>query len=48
MGVGRYDDLGRAYPLPDTQPPAREELERADKILQQYPIRVTRQGGQVI
>lgn len=48
MGIGRYEDLGREYPLPDAKPPTREELERAERILQQYPIRVTRQGGQGI
>lgn len=45
MGVGRYGELGREYPLPDTQSPTREEMERAERILQEYPIRVTRQGG---
>ena len=45
MGVGRYDDLGREYALPDTKPPAREEMERAESILREYPIKVTRQGG---
>lgn len=45
MGVGRYDDLGREYPLPDTKPPAREEMERAESILREYPVKVTRQGG---
>lgn len=48
MGIGRYEDLGREYPLPVTKPPAREELERAERILQEYPIKVTRQGGQRI
>jgi len=45
MGVGRYDDLGREYALPDTKTPAKEEMERAESILREYPIKVTRQGG---
>jgi len=45
MGVGRYEDLGREYALPGTKPPKREEMERAERILQEYPIKVTRQGG---
>jgi pyruvate formate lyase activating enzyme len=40
MGIGRYEDLGRMYPLPDTASPTREELENAAKILQEYPVRV--------
>jgi len=45
MGVGRYEDLGREYALPGTKPPAQEEMERAESILGEYPIKVTRQGG---
>lgn len=45
MGVGRYEDLGREYALPDTKPPAREEMERAERILMEYPVEVTRKGG---
>jgi pyruvate formate lyase activating enzyme len=45
MGVGRYEDLGREYALPVTKPPEREEMERAERILREYPIKVTRQGG---
>ncbi|MDD4364807.1 MAG: glycyl-radical enzyme activating protein [Synergistales bacterium] len=45
MGVGRYEELGRAYPLPDTLPPTKEEMERALKILREYPIRVINEGG---
>ncbi len=46
MGTGRYEELGRKYALPDTKPPTREEMERAERILKEYPIKVTRQGGQ--
>lgn len=40
MGIGRYEELGRTYPLPDTTSPTREELENAARILQEYPVRV--------
>lgn len=40
MGVGRYEELGRPYPLPDTLPPTEEEMERALGILKDYAIRV--------
>ena len=40
MGVGRYEELGRPYPLPDTLPPTEGEMDRALRILKDYPIRV--------
>lgn len=45
MGVGRYEELGMEYALPGTQSPTREEMERAENILREYPIKVARQGG---
>ena len=45
MGVGLYEDLGRTYPLPDTLAPTEEQMEKALKILREYPIEVINEGG---
>lgn len=40
LGVGVYEELGRAYPLPDIMPPSEEQYQNARNILSEYKINV--------
>lgn len=47
MGVGRYEELGRAYALQDTKPPTRLQVEEAAGILKGFSIRVIYEGAEI-
>jgi len=44
LGVGKYDQTGRTYRLPEVTPPARAHVARAVRIMEEHSIQVSVRG----
>jgi len=47
MGVGKYEELGKTYALPDTKPPTRLQVDEIVKILRNFSICIIYEGREM-